>query len=193
MIEHCWHCQHSDGGGGRRSSCQHPGPRRRCQGSAARSGSRSRSSCSCGASTRPAPRYPSWLTVGGSVETGQTPPSAAAREATEEIGLVVDAADLGQPVWSRSPTSVSGGWRSATRRTTSSCASTPSSRPGRPGRGGTRGPLVGARGAGRPPGRGYGGAAVPTGAGRTTRGTPGRGTRSPLRPGESIATEAGAH
>lgn len=46
------------------------------------------------------PADPYWFTVGGAVEPGETPASAAAREAAEEVGLTVDAGDLGQPVWS---------------------------------------------------------------------------------------------
>ena len=46
------------------------------------------------------PGHPYWFTVGGAVEPGETPASAAAREANEEVGLALDPVDLGPPVWS---------------------------------------------------------------------------------------------
>lgn len=42
---------------------------------------------------------PFWFTIGGGVDEGETTAEAAAREAFEETGLVLDAAGLGQPVW----------------------------------------------------------------------------------------------
>lgn len=42
---------------------------------------------------------PFWFTIGGGVDAGETTAQAAAREAFEETGLVVDAAALGPPAW----------------------------------------------------------------------------------------------
>lgn len=42
---------------------------------------------------------PFWFTVGGGVDEGETTAEAAAREAYEETGLVVDPAGLGPPMW----------------------------------------------------------------------------------------------
>ncbi|HEX6447499.1 MAG TPA: NUDIX domain-containing protein [Streptosporangiales bacterium] len=42
---------------------------------------------------------PFWFTIGGGVDEGETTAQAAAREAFEETGLVVDADLLGRPVW----------------------------------------------------------------------------------------------
>src|SRR5690606_29507913 len=45
----------------------------------------------------PADRY--WFTMGGGLEPGEDPAHGAARELAEEIGLVVPAEALGDPVW----------------------------------------------------------------------------------------------
>jgi 8-oxo-dGTP pyrophosphatase MutT (NUDIX family) len=42
-----------------------------------------------------------WFTIGGGIDPGESPAAAAARELLEETGLVVDPADLGEPVWHR--------------------------------------------------------------------------------------------
>jgi 8-oxo-dGTP pyrophosphatase MutT (NUDIX family) len=42
-----------------------------------------------------------WYTPGGAIEPGETAREAAVRELAEEIGLVVDVAELGAPVWLR--------------------------------------------------------------------------------------------
>lgn len=42
---------------------------------------------------------PFWFTIGGGVDEGETTAQAAAREAFEETGLVVDVARLGSPAW----------------------------------------------------------------------------------------------
>jgi 8-oxo-dGTP pyrophosphatase MutT (NUDIX family) len=42
---------------------------------------------------------PFWFTIGGGVDAGETTAQAAAREAFEETGLVVDARLLGTPLW----------------------------------------------------------------------------------------------
>ncbi|MQA02140.1 MAG: NUDIX domain-containing protein [Streptosporangiales bacterium] len=43
---------------------------------------------------------PFWFTVGGAIDDGESTAQAAAREAYEETGLSVTAADLVGPVWS---------------------------------------------------------------------------------------------
>jgi 8-oxo-dGTP pyrophosphatase MutT (NUDIX family) len=40
-----------------------------------------------------------WFTPGGGLESGETPAQGAARELFEEVGLRVDAAELGEPFW----------------------------------------------------------------------------------------------
>jgi 8-oxo-dGTP pyrophosphatase MutT (NUDIX family) len=45
------------------------------------------------------PDIPYWFTVGGGAKPGESLAQAAAREAREETGLCVTAADLGRPVW----------------------------------------------------------------------------------------------
>jgi len=47
------------------------------------------------------PSHPFWFTVGGGAEPGETLAEAAARELLEEVGIVADAASLGDPVWRR--------------------------------------------------------------------------------------------
>ncbi len=42
-----------------------------------------------------------WFTIGGGIDAGESTAEAAARELREEAGLVVAAADLGDPVWHR--------------------------------------------------------------------------------------------
>jgi 8-oxo-dGTP pyrophosphatase MutT (NUDIX family) len=46
---------------------------------------------------RPGERW--WFTPGGGLNAGESPAQGAARELGEEIGLRVDPADLGEPVW----------------------------------------------------------------------------------------------
>lgn len=46
-------------------------------------------------------REPWWFAPGGGVEPGESDEVAVARELEEEIGLVVDAASLSAPVWTR--------------------------------------------------------------------------------------------
>jgi ADP-ribose pyrophosphatase YjhB (NUDIX family) len=46
---------------------------------------------------RPEHRY--WFTVGGGLDDGETAAEGAARVLAEETGLVVDPAELGEPVW----------------------------------------------------------------------------------------------
>jgi len=45
------------------------------------------------------PEAPWWYTPGGGVEPGETPQQAAARELSEETGLTVEPAALGEPVF----------------------------------------------------------------------------------------------
>jgi 8-oxo-dGTP pyrophosphatase MutT (NUDIX family) len=47
------------------------------------------------------PSHPFWFTVGGGAEPGESFAEAAARELREEVGIVADAAALGEPVWQR--------------------------------------------------------------------------------------------
>lgn len=46
-----------------------------------------------------APDRPFWFTVGGGAEPGESLAAAAARELGEEVGLTVEPAALGDPVW----------------------------------------------------------------------------------------------
>jgi 8-oxo-dGTP pyrophosphatase MutT (NUDIX family) len=46
---------------------------------------------------RPGHEY--WFTPGGGLGPGETTAAGAARELSEEVGLAVDPADLGAPVW----------------------------------------------------------------------------------------------
>ncbi|HEY6469696.1 MAG TPA: NUDIX domain-containing protein [Candidatus Dormibacteraeota bacterium] len=46
-------------------------------------------------------REPWWFAPGGGVDPGESDAAAIARELHEEIGLVVDAASLPPPVWTR--------------------------------------------------------------------------------------------
>lgn len=45
------------------------------------------------------PQSPFWFSIGGGVDEGETTADAAAREAFEEVGLVVRAEELGSPRW----------------------------------------------------------------------------------------------
>jgi 8-oxo-dGTP pyrophosphatase MutT (NUDIX family) len=45
------------------------------------------------------PLSPFWFSIGGGLEEGETTADAAAREAFEEVGLVLRAAELGSPRW----------------------------------------------------------------------------------------------
>lgn len=45
------------------------------------------------------PHWPFWFSIGGGIDPGETSAQAAAREAFEEVGLVVAPDDLGAPVW----------------------------------------------------------------------------------------------
>jgi 8-oxo-dGTP pyrophosphatase MutT (NUDIX family) len=47
------------------------------------------------------PGHPFWFTVGGGAEPGESLAEAAARELHEEVGIVSDAAALGDSVWQR--------------------------------------------------------------------------------------------
>lgn len=42
-----------------------------------------------------------WFTIGGGADPGESLAQAAARELREEAGISAEAADLGEPVWSR--------------------------------------------------------------------------------------------
>jgi 8-oxo-dGTP pyrophosphatase MutT (NUDIX family) len=44
------------------------------------------------------PHTPYWFTIGGGVEAGETAAQAGSRELREEVGIVLPAADLGDPV-----------------------------------------------------------------------------------------------
>jgi 8-oxo-dGTP pyrophosphatase MutT (NUDIX family) len=45
------------------------------------------------------PEHNYWFTVGGGLAEGESPDAGAARELAEETGLVVEPAELGEPVW----------------------------------------------------------------------------------------------
>jgi 8-oxo-dGTP pyrophosphatase MutT (NUDIX family) len=47
------------------------------------------------------PGHPFWFTVGGGTDPGESLAEAAARELREEVGIAVDVAALGDPVWHR--------------------------------------------------------------------------------------------
>jgi 8-oxo-dGTP pyrophosphatase MutT (NUDIX family) len=44
------------------------------------------------------PDDPFWFTIGGAADPGEPLPAAAVRELREEVGIVVDAARLGEPI-----------------------------------------------------------------------------------------------
>ena len=46
------------------------------------------------------PEHPFWFTIGGELDGVETPAEAAVREAREEVGLRVQPAMLGDPLWS---------------------------------------------------------------------------------------------
>jgi 8-oxo-dGTP pyrophosphatase MutT (NUDIX family) len=45
------------------------------------------------------PEHHYWFTVGGGLAAGESAAAGAARELAEETGLVVEPAELGEPVW----------------------------------------------------------------------------------------------
>jgi 8-oxo-dGTP pyrophosphatase MutT (NUDIX family) len=45
------------------------------------------------------PQHNYWFTVGGGLAVGESSAAGAARELAEETGLVVEPAELGEPVW----------------------------------------------------------------------------------------------
>ena len=47
------------------------------------------------------PAHPFWFTVGGAPGHGEILAEAAVRELREEVGILADAASLGDPVWHR--------------------------------------------------------------------------------------------